>query len=144
MRPSTPASDAVSFRVQCFSLVMSSSGAARQRLVGNSGIGQMKIIFRIITVLLFVLLFTFALKNTQEATLELFMNYEFRGPLVVLLLGFFVGGAVLGVLAMTPTVFRYRREAARQKKTISALEKERDASSTIAPDTLLNIDRTGL
>ncbi len=104
----------------------------------------MKIILRIITALLFVLFFAFALKNTQEATLKFFLDYEFRGPLVVLLLGSFVGGAILGVLAMSPTVFRYRREMARQKKAIAALEKERDASAVVVPDTLVNIDRSVL
>lgn len=104
----------------------------------------MKIILRIITALLFVLFFAFALKNTQEVTLELFLDYSFRGPLVVLLLGFFVGGAILGVLAMSPTMFRYRREVSRQKKTIVALQKERDTAVVVAPDTLVNIDRSVL
>ena len=112
--------------------------------MGNLGVDLMKIIFRIITVLLFVLFFTFALKNTQEATLELFLDYQYRGPLVLLLLGFFAGGAVLGVLAMSPTVFRYRREAARQRKALAALEKEREASTADTPDTLVNIDRSVL
>lgn len=104
----------------------------------------MKIILRIITALLFLLFFAFALKNTQEATLEFFLDYRFTGPLVVLLLGFFIGGAILGVLAMSPTVFRYRREAARQRKVIATLEKERDAAAVTAPDTLVNLDRTVL
>lgn len=104
----------------------------------------MKIILRIVTVLLFALFFTFALKNTQEATLALFLDYQFTSPLVVLLLGFFIGGAILGVLAMCPMMFRYRREMARQKKAIAILEKERDAAAVIAPDTLVNIDRSVL
>ncbi len=39
-----------------------------------------------------------------------------------MLLGFFVAGASLGVLALTPTVFRHRREANKQKTTIAALQ----------------------
>ena len=104
----------------------------------------MKIIFRIVTVLLFVLFFSFALKNTQEASLQFFLDYQWTGPLVLLLLGFFVGGAVMGVLAMSPTLFRYRREVARQKKAIASLEKEQQVSLSSAPDTLVNIDRTVL
>lgn len=83
----------------------------------------MKILFRIFAVILFIVFFGFALKNTQEISLQLFMGYEIRGPLVLLLLGFFVVGAVLGVLGMAPTLFRYRREAARHKKTIITMEK---------------------
>ena len=89
----------------------------------------MKILFRILAVILFIVFFGFALKNTQEVALQFFMGYEMRGPLVLLLLGFFACGAVLGVLAMAPTVFRYRREAARLKKTITTIEQNMQADA---------------
>ncbi|UGQ47558.1 LapA family protein [Massilia endophytica] len=82
----------------------------------------MKIISTVIGVVLFVLFFGFALKNTQEVDLHLFLDYELRGPLVLMLLVFFVAGAVLGVLALTPTVFRHRRESTKQKTTIQSLQ----------------------
>jgi len=82
----------------------------------------MKIISTVVGVILFILFFGFALKNTQEVDLHLFLQYELRGPLVLMLLGFFVAGAVLGVLALTPTVFRHRRETTRQKSTIQTLQ----------------------
>jgi uncharacterized integral membrane protein len=82
----------------------------------------MKFISTIVGFVLFVLFFGFALKNTQEVDLRFFLNYELRGPLVLMLLGFFVAGASLGVLALTPTVFRHRREANRQKNTIQTLK----------------------
>jgi len=84
----------------------------------------MKYLFRIVAVILFALFFGFALKNTQEVALRFFFDYEIRGPLVLLLLAFFVGGAVLGILAMMPTVFRHRRDISRHKKAIAALEKD--------------------
>ena len=84
----------------------------------------MKILLRIIAVLLFIVFFGFAMKNTQEISLQFFLGYEMRGRLVLLLLGFFVGGAALGVLAMTPTLFRHRRELAKHKKTIATIQKE--------------------
>ncbi|MGB6056336.1 MAG: LapA family protein [Burkholderiaceae bacterium] len=87
----------------------------------------MKIIVRIIAVLIFIVFFGFALKNTQEVALRFFFDYELHGPLVLVLLAFFAIGAVLGVLAMTPTVFRHRREVSRQKKQIATLQKEVDA-----------------
>lgn len=83
---------------------------------------SMKIISTIVGIVLFVLFFNFALKNAQVVDLHVFLNYEIRGPLVLMLLGFFVAGASLGVLALTPTVFRHRREASRQKTTIAALQ----------------------
>ena len=80
----------------------------------------MKFLSRIVGFILFILFFGFALKNTQEAALHFFLGYEIRAPLVLLLLAFFAGGAVLGVLAMMPTVFRYRRNSDRQKNAASA------------------------
>ncbi|MET0265870.1 MAG: LapA family protein [Duganella sp.] len=82
----------------------------------------MKFISTIVGIVLFVLFFGFALKNTQEVDLHLFLHYELRGPLVLMLLGCFVAGAVLGVLALTPTVFRYRRENNKLKATIATLQ----------------------
>lgn len=87
----------------------------------------MKILFRIVAVILFIVFFGFALKNTQEVALQFFGGYELRGPLVLLLLGFFVGGAVLGILAMMPMLFRHRRDLSRHKKTIATMQSENEA-----------------
>jgi uncharacterized integral membrane protein len=73
----------------------------------------MKFVSTIAGIILFVLFFGFALKNTQEVDLHFFLNYELRGPLVLMLLAFFVAGAALGILALTPTVFRQRRQIGR-------------------------------
>jgi uncharacterized integral membrane protein len=86
-----------------------------------------KLLFRIISVILFVIFFGFALKNTQETTLFFFWGYELRGPLVLLLLGFFVAGGVFGVLAMTPMVFRHRRELSRHRKALESMRRENEA-----------------
>lgn len=86
----------------------------------------MKYLFRIVAALLFVLFFGFALKNTQEVALRFFLEYELRGPLVLLLLGFFAAGAALGVLAMTPALLRNRRELSRCNKALQA--KDRDCA----------------
>lgn len=87
----------------------------------------MKLLYRIIAAILFVIFFGFALKNTQEVALRFFLDYEIRGPLVLLLLAFFAAGAALGVLAMIPTVFRHRRDIAKHKKTITAMQKDSEA-----------------
>ena len=82
----------------------------------------MKFVSTIAGCVLFILFFGFALENVQEVDLQFFHKYELRGPLVLLLLGAFVAGASLGVLALTPTVFRHRREASRQKIAIRTLQ----------------------
>jgi uncharacterized integral membrane protein len=78
----------------------------------------MKIIFRILAVLLFILFFSFALKNTDEVVLHLFLNNQAKSPLILLLLIFFIAGAVLGVLAMTGILLRTRRELVTKKKML--------------------------
>jgi putative membrane protein len=103
----------------------------------------MKIVSRIIAAILFIVFFGFALKNTQEAALRFFFGYEITAPLVLLLLGFFAGGAVLGVLAMTPIVFRHKRDLSKHKKTIESMRKEGEAQELARmqpppPDSVLN------
>jgi putative membrane protein len=82
----------------------------------------MKFVSTIVGFVLFILFFGFALKNTQEVDLHFFLNYELRGPLVLMLLAFFVAGAALGILAVTPTVFRHRRESSLHKSTIEEMK----------------------
>ena len=53
-------------------------------------ITTMKIIFRILAVLLFILFFSFELKNTDEVVLHLFLNNQAKSPLILLLLIFFI------------------------------------------------------
>lgn len=88
----------------------------------------MKLLSRIAAVILFVIFFGFALENTHEVVLHFFLGYEMRGPMVLVLLGFFVLGAVMGVLAMTPTVFRHRRNVSKQQKAMSRMEQEHQAA----------------
>ena len=107
----------------------------------------MKIIVRLFAMLLFAIFFGFALKNTDEVILHLFWNAQTKSPLILLLLAFFVAGAVLGVLAMSGTVLRNRRELTRYKKWQADQQKEAEAallarSQAPAPDSV--IDQAGL
>ncbi len=94
----------------------------------------MKFVSTIVGLILFMLFFGFALKNTQEVDLHFFLNYELRGPLVLMLLAFFIAGAALGILAVTPTVFRQRRERTRQEDKIQALQSAKGVASQPQPD----------
>ena len=97
----------------------------------------MKLVSTISGIILFILFFGFALKNTQEVDLHFFLNYELRGPLVLMLLAFFVSGAALGILAVTPTVFRHRRERSQHKSALEALQNSsRSVSTQPQPDSV--------
>ena len=89
----------------------------------------MKMIFRLVAFLLFVIFFGFALKNTDEVILHFYWNAQAKSPLILLLLAFFVIGAAMGILAMTGTVMRYRRELASHKKLLARLQKESEAQT---------------
>lgn len=69
---------------------------------------------------LFLLLLLFALKNTDSVTLRFFFGESWQLPLVLLLLIFFVFGAVLGLLACLPRIFRERREILALKRDLKA------------------------
>ncbi|MFC3107172.1 lipopolysaccharide assembly LapA domain-containing protein [Undibacterium arcticum] len=87
----------------------------------------MKLISRLLALCLFAVFFIFALKNSQIVELHFLLIPPITSPLALVLLGFFGAGALLGVIAMSPTVFRHRRELTRHKKTINALQKESEA-----------------
>lgn len=93
----------------------------------------MKLVVRIFSAILFVLFFGFALKNAHEVTLRFFLNSELQTPLALLLLGFFAAGAILGVLAMTPTVFRKRRELNKYRAALGTTQNEGPASRADSP-----------
>ena len=102
----------------------------------------MKIIFRLFAVALFLVFFGFALKNTDEVVLHLFWNATAQAPLILLLLAFFIAGAVLGVLAMTATVFHYRRALMRLKKEAeqqqqAASQRDRVRAQPPLPDAVM-------
>ena len=106
----------------------------------------MKIISKFIWLLVFVAFLGFALKNDKIVTLEYFWGYQQSAPLVILLLCFFVAGAVFCLLAMAPMVFRHRRDISRHKKTIAEIEKERQLEQAAAnqaptPDASPNVIR---
>ncbi|MDR0934181.1 MAG: LapA family protein [Burkholderiaceae bacterium] len=100
---------------------------------------------RIIAFLLFIIFFGLAVKNTQETTLYFFFGYAIRGPLVLLLLGFFASGSILSLLGIMPMIFRSRRELTRKRKRIEALEKEseshRQSNTAPSPPDAVNDNR---
>jgi uncharacterized integral membrane protein len=72
-----------------------------------------------VKLLLFIILLGFALHNSQPATLHFFLGYVWQAPLVLLLLAAFVLGAMLGVLALLPVLFRLRHERGKLRKQLN-------------------------
>ncbi len=64
--------------------------------------------------LVFLLVLGFALKNSHSVTFYSYLGYVWQAPLIVMLGLAFLLGSLIGVLALLPTLFRMRREAARR------------------------------
>jgi putative membrane protein len=73
----------------------------------------MRILTWLLRGFLFFALFAFAINNQQPATVNWFFSYAWTAPMVVIVLLSFACGAVLGVLAMTPSWWHHRRRARR-------------------------------
>ncbi len=74
--------------------------------------------------LIFGFLVTFSLRNTDPVTLNFVLDQYWQAPLVVVLLVFFAGGALMGVLSVSGLLFRQRREIARLKRLHDARAKD--------------------
>lgn len=74
----------------------------------------MRVFTWLLRAFLFFALFAFALNNQEPASVRWFFGIEWHAPMVLLLLIAFVAGCALGVVALLPSWWRYRREAQRQ------------------------------
>ncbi len=70
-------------------------------------------IFRLV---LFFLLFGFALKNDQLVELNFFFGRQWQMPLVFVILAAFVAGAAIGVSSTLASLLRKRREISRLRR----------------------------
>ena len=71
-----------------------------------------------VRLIIFSLLVVFALQNTDPVNLHLLPGQFWQAPLVIVLLAFFAGGALLGALSLLGVIYRQRREISRLKRTV--------------------------
>ena len=79
--------------------------------------------------LIFLFLLAFALKNTDPVSVRFFFDNDWQAPLIIIVLAFFVAGALLGALSLLGTVFSLRREVSRLKRESA---RAREASHPVA------------
>jgi putative membrane protein len=92
----------------------------------------MRILSWTLRIILFLALFLLALKNTDTVSLRLYFDQVWQAPLILLLLVFFVAGAVIGVLATLATVFRQRRAIARLQRELRSRPKDDSPGPPVA------------
>jgi putative membrane protein len=73
----------------------------------------MRILVWLFRAFIFFTLFAFALNNQQEAAVRWFFGFEWRAPMVIVVLVAFAAGCAFGVVAMVPSWWRHRRVARR-------------------------------
>lgn len=84
--------------------------------------------------LLFFLLFGFAVKNDHLANLYFFFGWQWQLPLVFVILLSFAAGALIGVTATFASLLRKHREIRRLRRQVERLERDRAAPAAPAPD----------
>ena len=80
----------------------------------------MRIMLWACRIFIFLFLLVFALKNTDPISVRFLLDMTWQAPLIIVILVFFAGGALLGVLSLLGTVFRLRRELASLRRQMNS------------------------
>lgn len=75
----------------------------------------MRIVLWLVRAAIFFTLFAFALNNQHDAAVRWFFGQEWRASMVFIVLAAFGLGCALGIMAMLPSWWRYRRDAQAQR-----------------------------
>lgn len=101
----------------------------------------MRALMWFLRLLLFFLLFGFAVKNDHLANLYFFFGGQWQLPLVFVILLSFAAGALLGVTATLASLLRKHREISRLRRQLGRIERDKGdpaapATDAPAPETL--------
>ncbi len=76
----------------------------------------MRIVIGALWLVVFLVLFAFAVNNTAITDLHFFAGLSTRAPLIALLLAFFIAGFAFGFIALMPVWIRQRVEIRRLRR----------------------------
>ncbi len=65
---------------------------------------------------IFFTLFAFTLNNQGDVTVHFFFGHQWTGPLILVVLGAFCIGVMIGVVGMVPRWWRQRSQAAQARQ----------------------------
>ena len=91
----------------------------------------MRVITWVFRLFIFFALFAFALNNQQDAAVRWFFGYEWRAPMVFIVLAAFGLGCAFGVSAMVPAWWKHRRVATRKSVPVQAAPAQGALSTTL-------------
>ena len=84
----------------------------------------MRILIWMVRVVVVVLLLWFAVKNADPVTLHGYLDSTLTAPMALILLGFFGGGLLLGLLASLMSIFRLKREVRKLNRALQHKARE--------------------
>ena len=93
----------------------------------------MRLLTWAVRLVVFVLLLAFAAKNVQPVTLRFYFDLALQAPLVLVLFGFFAGGALFGILALLGALLRQRREMSSLRRQLTAAESPAGLQPPVIP-----------
>ena len=93
----------------------------------------MRYVIGILKFALFVLVLTFAIRNTETVTVRYYLGWEWQSPLIFVLLIAFCAGIALGLAAGLGRMLKQRREiAALNRKLRDAAPRETAVAAAAA------------
>ena len=93
----------------------------------------MRALVWLVRLILFILLFGFAVKNDHVADLYFFFGRQWSFPLVFIILVAFAVGALMGVTATITSLLKQRHEISRLRKKLARAERDAERASENAP-----------
>ena len=88
----------------------------------------MHILIWIVRIVVILLIVWFAARNADPVVLYGYMDSSLKAPLVLILLAFFGGGLLLGLLASLMTIFQLKREVRKLNRAL-----QHDANTALPP-----------
>src|SRR6478736_6279489 len=104
----------------------------------------MRIFVWLVRAAIFFTLFAFALNNLEPATVKWFSGYEWRAPMVFIVLAAFGLGCAFGMFAMVPSWWKHWRVARRVQPAEPAIEPAQPAPVMVGDPTPEHPPRDGL
>lgn len=94
----------------------------------------MRYLLWLLKFLLFVLILSFAVKNTDTVAVRYYLGYEWQAPLVLVLLVVFCLGVAIGIVANFTHTFRQRREIVALKRALRTQTRDGEPPPANSPD----------
>ncbi len=91
----------------------------------------MQILIWIVRIVVILLIVWFAARNADPVVLYGYMDSSVKAPLVLILLAFFGGGLLLGLLASLMTIFQLKREVRKLNRALQ--QKAHEANAALPP-----------